>query len=513
MKSRFTYIIVVQIFFLLISCNKLLEVDKPDNLIHDEFWQNRDQVHTSLMGLYTSLHNSLNSFHVWGDIRSSFYEPGPGNAFTSSYGQFMSHDIYTTNGLLSWSNVYRSVGWINTFIKNAPLALSKDPTFKEAELNQMLGEAHALRALNYFYLVRAFREVPLIKEPYESDTQQMNTAASSEEEVLNFIEEDLDYALKNAPETFDNVLYKYGRITKNAVRALWADVKLWRNQYQQVLDLCEPLDMQYASGLVSSLDWYSIFTPGNSSETIFELQYTQTGLSSPVYNWFAHFSTGSSDGARYLANSRNARLAFEETLYPSTLPEYESSDTIRYKEYSTFRKSDVSNGYGGGWEVYKFLGQQAYELSYKPSNNRRLTGYIFYRYREILFMKAEALAMLSRYEEAEDMINQVRQHCDVPLLTTGEAGEGMEFFERLLFEREAELCFEGKEWFALVRMARREGMQELLLEKMATNNSMGYSYQVIRARLLNPESWFLPYHRTEIENNPLLHQKEFYKNK
>src|SRR3546814_20062580 len=110
----------------------------------------------------------------------------------------------------------------------------------------MMGEARALRALNYFYLVRAFLEVPLITEPYESDSQTFNTAAASEEEVLDFVEEDLEFALENAPETFENVNERYGRITKNAVRALWADVKLWRNEYQACLDLCLQLDTQNA---------------------------------------------------------------------------------------------------------------------------------------------------------------------------------------------------------------------------------------------------------------------------
>lgn len=66
----------------------------------------------------------------------------------------------------------------------------------------MMGEAYALRGLFYFYLVRTFKEVPVIKEPYESDAQTFNTAASSENEVLDFIEEDLGNALKIAPETF-----------------------------------------------------------------------------------------------------------------------------------------------------------------------------------------------------------------------------------------------------------------------------------------------------------------------
>ncbi|MCH5599826.1 RagB/SusD family nutrient uptake outer membrane protein [Niabella ginsengisoli] len=514
MKTKIKYFILVVLMSSSISCSKILDVDMPDNLVQDEFWQNRDQVFASLIGLYTSLQSNLNSFQVWGDIRSSLYEPGPGDAFTTNHGEFLSQDIYPDNSLLSWSGIYKSIGWTNSFIKNAPLALQNDPTFKEAELTSMLGEAYGLRALHYFYLVRTFKEVPLITEPYESDNQEVNTAASTEAQVLDFIEADLKQALEKTPETFEDVSYKYGRITKNAVRALWADVKLWRNDYQGVLDMCVPLDQQYQSQLAEPLEWYSIFNPGNSPESIFEVQHVQTGPASPVYNWFAHFSTSSSTGVLYLANSTNVQLANEEILYPTTLPGYTSSDTIRFKDYATFRKnSSISSPHGSGWEVYKFLGQQPYQMSYRATNDRRLVNYILYRYREILLMKAEALAMLSRYAEAEEMINIIRSHCNIPVLLQGEGGEGEEFFTRLLMEREAELGFEGKEWFAAVRIARRDGYQNVLVTKSATNNSMGYSYQVIRARLLNPESWFLPYHRTEIENNPQLQQKDYYKNK
>ncbi|WP_346237057.1 RagB/SusD family nutrient uptake outer membrane protein [Niabella insulamsoli] len=514
MKTLATIKLILLSAALCISCNKILEVEQPDNLVYNEFWQNRDQVYASLVGLYTSISNNLNSFHAWGDIRSALYEPGPGNSFTNSYAQFMSHDIYPENGLLSWSTVYRSIGWINAFIKNAPIALQNDPTFREAELNEMMGEAYALRALNYFYLVRAFKDVPLIKEPYESDNQQVTTAVSTEAELLDFIESDLEMALRQAPQTFEEVNKKFGRITKNAVRAIWADVKLWRNEYEAMLQLCAPLDADYRDAMVGPFEWYSIFNPGNSSESIFEMNYVQTGPASPVYNWFAHYATSSSDGARYLVNIINAKYAFEEVLYPPVLPEYTSADTIRYKNFSSFRTNgDISNGYGSGWESYKFLGQEAYQQAYRANNTRRLVNYIFYRYRDILLMKAEAYAMLNRYADAEAMINIIREHCNVPALSPGEGGEGEEFFTRLLMEREAELGFEGKEWFAAVRVSRRPGYQNVLINKSATNNSMGYSYQVIRARLLNPESWFLPYQRAEIENNPELVQKDFYKNK
>ena len=512
MISNLKYSILGLFMMVAISCDSILEVDVPDNLVHDEFWQNRDQVHAALMGMYSSLHDALNTYHVWGDVRSSLYAPGSGDAYTASYGQFMQHDIYPDNGLLSWSSVYRSIAIINSFIKNAPAAVDNDITFRAEELRTMMGEAYALRALNYFYLVRAFKDVPILDEPYESDNQRFDLTAYDEAEVLAFIEADLERALNDAPTTFDDVSYRYGRMTKNAVRALWADVKLWKNDYQGCLDLCQELDAHYASTLVDPLSWYTIFNPGNSAESIFEYQYGQLGPGSPLYNWFASFSTATSNGEKYLANATNLQLNSQELLYPPSSPEYETSDTIRLKAYAMTAPGTVSNGFRPAFEVYKFLGAAPYQRSYRAANDRT-ANYIFYRYREVLFMKAEAYAMMNQYAEAEEMINIVREHCNIPLLTPGESGEGAEFMTRLLMEREFELGFEGKEWFAAVRIGRRPGYEEVLLEKAATNNALGRSYQVIRARLLDQESWFLPYHRTEVENNPQLEQKLFYRNK
>ena len=497
------------LLFLLAGCTKFLDVATPDNLVKDNFWKNRDQVYSSLIGLYTATSSCISSFQVWGDSRSSLYAPGIGTEFTSNHAQFLSHDLYTTNTLTSWAPVYKAIGWTNAFIKNAPDGLKNDPTFRAEELQSMMGEAYALRALFYFYLVRSFKEVPIIKEPYESDAQTVNTAVSPETEILDFIEEDLAYALKNAPETFTDAKERHGRITKNAVRAILADVKLWRNQYAACIDLCKTIDANYAGSLLRPSDWYTIFYPGNATESIFEFQYGLQGPASPLYNWFSFHDAGKEI---YLANSKNITVNSGEFLYPSTVPEHSSSDTIRLKPLAAFTMTSAANGYAAATEVYKFLGQAPYQLAYRRQNDRT-SNYIFYRYREILLMKAEAYAMLGQYDEAEKNINIIRQHCDIPALTPGESGEGAEFFTRLLLEREFELGFEGKEWFAAVRVSRRTGYENVLIEKAATNHSMKLAYQVVRARLLNPESWFLPYYRGEVENNPLLIQKEFYRNK
>ncbi|MCH5686889.1 RagB/SusD family nutrient uptake outer membrane protein [Niabella sp. W65] len=42
-------------------------------------------------------------------------------------------------------------------------------------------------------------------------------------------------------------------------------------------------------------------------------------------------------------------------------------------------------------------------------------------------MKAEALAMLNRYAEAEEMINLIREHCNIPKLNQGEGEKERSF--------------------------------------------------------------------------------------
>lgn len=65
-------------------------------------------------------------------------------------------------------------------------------------------------------------------------------------------------------------------------------------------------------------------------------------------------------------------------------------------------------------------------------------------------------------------------------------------------------------------MARNSGFENLVIERIAqaaqyilTNVKM----QTMRARLQEPESWFLPYYKTEVEKNPLLNQKIYYEGK
>lgn len=478
-----------------------LDIDTPDNLVKDDYWKNREQLYAALMGVYTSLSENVTQFIKWGDLRAEIYSPGTKSKAEDM--QFINQDIYTTNVLVDWNKVYKGINWTNSFLKNARLTMSNDPSLTLAEVQGMESEAYAIRALYYFYLVRTFRDVPVSMEAYESDTQQPYGPALSEQQVLDTIEQDLQRAYLNVSESFENPEEKYGRITLNAVRAIWADVKLWRGDYAGCLKLCSELESEYEHQLLPSVAWYTMFSIGNASESIFEYQYVQNGPSSPLWGLFY---SGSENV--FMLNAR-AYLAEVGMILPARAEGHLFGDTIR----TQLAGVNIASAESEIGEVYKYLGVNAYKMEYRSVDKRNTINFIFYRYREILLMKAEALAIQGDYSGAEAAVNVIRQATEAPIIEPGDFGEGSTFFDNLLNERIVELCFEGKQWFSMLRMARNTGFNDLVIERIAQYRPNGNKLQTMRARLQDPESWFLPYSNTEVEQNTLLNQKSYYEGK
>lgn len=488
------------------ACSNFLDVDIPDKLVKKDYWKTKDQVNAALTGVYTSLHNNLNLFLRWGDLRSELYTLG--TKAEAKERQLVEQDIFPNNGLVDWGETYKGINWTNSFLKNARTAMAYDQTLTLEEVQAMESEAYAIRALYYFYLVRAFKEVPIIMEPYESDVQTVYYGASPELAVLDTIESDLKMALAHAPQTYSSPTERYGRITQNAVKAIWADVKLWRGDYEGCVTLCKQLDAEYENRMVApTIDaWFTIFSPGNSSESIFEYQYIEQGLTSPLFSLF--------DGpsAWFIANM-NGYLQNVNKVYQGT-GESSFSDTIRIMG-STLNISESSSGISSMNTVFKYVGQTPGLLTGETRSgiSQNTVNFIYYRYREILLIKAEALAMLNDYAGATEAINVIRRATGLPEVADGDYGTGDDFMDKLLAERATELAFEGKQWFSMVRMARRNQTPDLLVERIAQYTPTTVKLQTMRARLKDPESWFLPYLTSEVDNNPLLEQKAYYADK
>lgn len=498
MKCNIVIIVFLAVVLGLQSCSNFLTVDIPDSLTKKEYWKSKDHAEAALAGVYTAFGSNIQRFIYWGGVRSEIYSAPNGNA---SIKQFIDQDIRITNDYCNWKDVYTVISRANSFLKNIHLVLNNDRSFTLGQMDEMKGQVYAVRALNYFYLVRAFKEVPYQSEPYESDTQAPYAAAVSEEILLDSIEADLSLALQLAPESFDRPEENCGYITKRAVRAIWADVKLWRKKYQECVDLCDELARDYDGQMLTWDTWYSMFASGNSKESIFEYQYLEEGPASVIGTLF--YSPLAANRSAYYYNVRK--------VYPQS-GQYETIDTIRPQR----TVSHVSYGGNAGFSgVFKYLGISADNGQYvlRDENGRKKVNFIFYRYREVLLMKAEALGAMERYSEAVESINKIRLATALETVTPEEMGTDEGFMDKIICEYRTELAYEGKDWFTLVRIARNTGYKGLLIDRVSENSSSMVKEQTLKAYLDNPESWFLPYLDSEVQDNLLLKQKEFYKGK
>ena len=92
-----------------------------------------------------------------------------------------------------------------------------------------------VRAFTYFTLVRAFRDVPFIINPTIDDTQEFQMAQSDPDELIDWLIDDLKGAESTAVTSWSNTAYTKGRITQNAIRAIIADMCLWRGRYDEYI--------------------------------------------------------------------------------------------------------------------------------------------------------------------------------------------------------------------------------------------------------------------------------------
>lgn len=502
MKKIRHIILSILIYSGLSGCSSFLDVDIPDALLDKDYWKTRDQIEAALYGTYTQLGKCVTLFLPWGDARSNLYSR---NISEANKDQIINQDILPTNTFADWGPVYTAINFANSFIQNAHRVRDYDITLSATEVNNMIGEMYGVRALCYFYLVRTFKEVPLYMQAYESDKQNPSAPAVSETTALDTIESDLKKALNMAPEDFPDRQNNYGRITRKAIKALWADVKLWRGDYTGCITLCEELEKEFAGKMELPENWFNMFGEGNSTESIFEYQFSNNGIKSPLGTYFAYAYTARGQ-AVFAANFKGYRKDMQKVYTSDGNRMF--SDTIR-----TYGATIGAQGFNN-FDVYKYMGiTKGYEeYQFRDAITVNDAHFIFYRFREILLMKAEALAMTGKFSEALVPINEIRKATGLEETTPAKFGTGEMFFDKLLCERVAELAFEGKQWFSMVRIARHTGYRNLLTDRVADAH-LYLSSLVVKARLQDEEGWFFPYLEDEVTKNQLLEQKEFYKGK
>ena len=478
-----------KIFFLFLlfsfqSCTEWMDLVPPEGLIREEFWKSKEDVSAVLMGAYDNFRIMDTSLFKYGELRADMID-GDINQHPDEQ-KIQEGNIYSDNFLCSWGQFYKVINYCNEIIVNAAAVQDKDDTFTDFLLQQYLSEAYYLRSLAYFYLVRIFKDVPLVLEPTTTDEADVYIPKSDGNEILVKITEDLvnnrQYASSNG---FPTLAENKGRATRAAYDALLADIALWRFDYETCIKYIENIEVTREYTLLASQRWFEIFNPGNSAESIFEFQF-DAGLNQS--NGMANLSSRYSE---YYDPSQKAIQLFEEDVYrglDASIHKYGEDDFIIWK-------------YMGANDE----GMERSGTAYSSCN------WIVYRYTDVMLMKAEALSQTGRYSEALEIINEVRSNAE--LGPKNIVNSATTYEDVILDERLRELAFEGKRWFDLLRMGRRNDYsRKNKLIDIIVSNVPSTQKRILKIKLDNPYGWYLPISSTELERNKNLIQNPYYNN-
>lgn len=541
------------------SCTDYLTIIPPDKITEEHFWQTKDDVNGVRAKAYLNLLGSdaVSKAIVWGELRADNLTY-PAN-YNKDIKYIVEANILEENPYCSWAIYYEAIQTANLVIDRAPQVMDRDPDFTQGDLDVVLGEMYALRALAHFYLVRTFRDIPLALEVVADDYDMPEYAQVHPLEALNSIMADLDKAqgLVMKSGNFESTQKNLGLITENAVLAIKADVNLWRaafaTYYEGTTDLVAAGDVQKyydecvedCQTVVDNMDklyekslegkngverypynllqnegtlemrnehistvYDEIFGTKNSRESILELQVEGDN------------ATNSYAQGAYLMYGSEGKPG--NSMVPTNfLSKYYEKDDLR--AYSFTNAESLSGSAAGSSSDKTDICVAKYSAKSSPSTDYRKDGeydanWIVYRKTDVLLMMAEAMvarpsAGNDDFKKSFDIVKAINTRSRIDTTAIEDPFNENDYLNRetalqlVLDERVRELSFEGKRWFDLVRKALREKTTnniKFVADKLDSNSG------VVKSKMSTIDGLFMPIHIDELRYNKLLKQNPVY---
>ena len=554
----------------LTSCSDFLVIDPLNEIVMEQFWNEKADVDGIVAGCYSAMQDEgvIRRMMVWGEFRSDNIGIGLNTTDDNNLLNVLNENITAKNDYTTWVGFYNVINRCNTVIKYAPGVAAIDPAYTQSELQAHIAEVSALRDLCYFYLIRAFRDVPYTTEAYTDDDQVMDLPATKFDAVLDSLIADLESikgtAVKRYPTT--KPLYQMGRITQDAVYAMLCEMYLWKKDYQNCIKYADlvidskkaiteekrrggnggygqnssanmerfngyPLVTEQFNGNYYGNAYSSLFGSDDNydeavQEIIFSLIFDDDPRSSSMpangavnaFYGHANVARGMVAPSDYLLEDiekTSGRNIFADRNKKIDARMYEACD-ISGKAISKYVVRDVdinattSSNPSVMWSGY-----------YAEKNNG--SNWIIYRLTDIMLLKAEALAQTLRegsdqetlayntpiLNEAFTLVNAVNKRavCQTLLqdtLVAGDYGTKAQMETLVMQERQRELLFEGKRWFDLVRKAQRDGNTSQITAAAVAKATTNGS--LVQNKLTKMDAIYWPYNYEELKVNKNLVQ-------
>lgn len=216
------------------SCDDFLTVLPTGQIPEQYFFKTKADLDNVRAGAYDKLASStvLSKILLWGEARGDNFELN--NKKQTNIDYLMQGVLQPTDANFDWSAFYTGINYCNLVIQKGDQMTvpgdEVDPSFRRTDYNMIKAEMMALRSLYYFYLVRAYRDVPYITEPISSDEEATRSypAATPGVAVLDVCIDSLEANVQYTADNFGSNSENKGRFTKLGVHALLADMYLWR---------------------------------------------------------------------------------------------------------------------------------------------------------------------------------------------------------------------------------------------------------------------------------------------
>lgn len=452
------------------ACEKFIDLEPKSTYSFNSMWKTEADANAAINAMYNTMRAFDANYIYWGE--------GRGDMITTVYDfykeakQLKDNNLTSTMSTADWSALYKTISIANFAIKYAP-----NIKMSVSSINKVRGQAFFARALCYFYIARVWGKAPLILQPTDDASMNMEVSQEDPSKILDQVVTDCDSANVMLPEVYESEtqwsewdLLMRNRIyaTKAAVWALQTDVYMWLKKY----DLAENAAAQ------------------------FEKSNRYYDKANDV--WKLHPDVKEIHRRRIKENKYPAEVIFEV---------YFNEKDGAYSSFKTLFEVEWTHTYMATPKYLSLLkpGDQRIDLiKYYPSNGQYIAKrfpfddsrwsmptdqpVVLYRLTDILLLRAEALNKLGRKDEAIKFVNVVRKRANLEGLKSEDFTSVDALEDAILNERAVELIAEGKRYFDLVRTGKAASV----------------------LNITNPNNLYWPVYYSNLKENPKLVQNPYY---
>ena len=412
--KKTAYIPIILIWFL--GACDVLDVQPYHSMPADEAITDSLQLQSAIIGSYDALQSGGYyglDYLIWGDLPADNLKHV---GITVTWAEIDNNNILADNGLVesTWAAIYRVLSRVNNAIDQIP-NIDNDRLTQTGK-NIAEAELRFLRALAHYDLMRLFGPIPIRDRAVTSDEENLNPPRNSISEVLQIVNDDLDFAMQYLPP---NPIR--GRASRPAATALKARVALHQyfiTENTNFLGLAEALATEVIDhpSLELETNYASLYTQEPTSESIFEVSYNEQDRNL-IARYFAHTSLAG---------------------------RYEFSPTDFY--LNSFHPDDLRKDIS-----IAMAGNSPYVVKFNDVASGTDPVYVL-RLAEMYLIRAEAATLLQgNTDDILSDINKIRERAGLtPANMTSYTALAIEIES----QRQKEFAFEGHRWFDLVRTGR-----------------------------------------------------------